>query len=143
MSPESNPDWALLAKLNLALVIYMGVARCREIQAALLDAGKAPSTPAAIIQSATAGGQAQCITTLEQLSVAIAASGIGSPSIIVIGDVVRYASQVNLTEQAWRVLPILRDIPLVFLGMIPVFHCSAADPVACAVVRSLTAVRIG
>jgi hypothetical protein len=62
------------------------------------------------------------------LSVAIAASGIGSPSIIVIGDVVRYASQVNLTEQAWRVLSILRDIPLVFLGMIPVFHCSAADP---------------
>lgn len=89
---ESNPDWALLAKLNLTLVIYMGVARCAEIQAALLAGGKAASTPVAVVQSATGAAQAQLVTTLGELPAALAASGIGSPSIIVMGDVVRCAT---------------------------------------------------
>ncbi|MES2025925.1 MAG: uroporphyrinogen-III C-methyltransferase [Pseudomonadota bacterium] len=90
---ESNPDWATLAKLNLTLVIYMGVARCREIQTALLDGGKAGDTPVAVIQSATGTEQAQLITTLSELPDALAKSSIGSPAIIVIGDVVRCATQ--------------------------------------------------
>ena len=89
---EHNPDWATLAKLNLTLVIYMGVARCAEIQAALLAGGKAADTPVAVVQSATSAAQAQLITTLGQLPMALAASGLGSPSIIVIGDVVRCAA---------------------------------------------------
>jgi len=89
---ESNPDWATLAKLNLTLVIYMGIARCGDIQAALLAGGKSPSTPVAVVQSATVAAQEQLITTLGQLPAALAASRIGSPSIIVIGDVVRCAT---------------------------------------------------
>lgn len=88
---ESDPDWSSLAKLNLTLVIYMGVARCRDIQTALLSSGKPASTPVAVIQSATSEAQAHLVTTLAQLPDAIAASRIGSPSIIIIGDVVRYA----------------------------------------------------
>jgi uroporphyrin-III C-methyltransferase len=88
---DANPDWASLARLNLTLVIYMGVARCREIQAALLAGGKAGDTPVAVIQSATGNSQAQLITTLDQFPAALEASGLGSPSIIVIGDVVRCA----------------------------------------------------
>ena len=52
-TPAANPDWAALAKLNLTLVIYMGIARCAEIQAALLAGGKAADTPVAVIQAAT------------------------------------------------------------------------------------------
>ncbi|MBS0308379.1 MAG: uroporphyrinogen-III C-methyltransferase [Proteobacteria bacterium] len=90
-TPDANPDWTLLAKLNLTLVIYMGVARCREIQSALLAGGKAASTPVAVIRSATGNKQAQLITTLDQLPDALEAAQLGSPSIIVIGDVVRCA----------------------------------------------------
>jgi len=89
---EHNPDWATLAKLDLTLVIYMGIARCAEIQAALLAGGKAANTPVAVVRSATGAAQAQLITTLGQLPTALAASGLGSPSIIVVGDVVRCAS---------------------------------------------------
>lgn len=89
---EHNPDWATLAKLDLTLVIYMGVARCAEIQAALLAGGKCADTPVAVVQSATGAAQAQLITTLGQLPTALAASGLGSPSIIVVGDVVRCAA---------------------------------------------------
>lgn len=87
-----TPDWALLAQTGLTLVIYMGVARCSQIQAALLAGGKAGSTPVAVIQSASGSGQAQLLTTLAHLTDELALSGLGSPSIIVIGDVVRCAT---------------------------------------------------
>ena len=87
-----TPDWALLGQTGLTLVIYMGVARCRQIQAALLAGGKPGSTPVAVIQSASGAGQAQLLTTLANLSDDLAVSGLGSPSIIVIGDVVRCAT---------------------------------------------------
>jgi uroporphyrin-III C-methyltransferase len=92
-SAESNPDWALLAKTKLTLVVYMGVARCSEIQAALLAGGKPAMTPVAVIQSATLTTQAQLVTTLGDLPVALAATQLGSPAILVIGEVVRCASQ--------------------------------------------------
>jgi uroporphyrin-III C-methyltransferase len=93
-----NPDWATLAKLDLTLVIYMGITRCAEIQAALLAGGKRADTPVAVVQSATGTGQAQLITTLSQLPEALAASGLSSPSIIVIGDVVRCAASVKVPK---------------------------------------------
>lgn len=102
-TPEANPDWHALAKLNLTLVIYMGVARSTEIQAALLAGGKPAATPVAVIQSATGQSQAQLITTLGELPQALAASGLGSPAIIVIGDVVRCADNFISDELVSRV----------------------------------------
>jgi uroporphyrin-III C-methyltransferase len=91
------PDWAALAATGLTIVIYMGVARCRQIQAALMAGGKAGSTPVAVIQSATGEGQAQLITTLDKLGDDLQASGIASPAIIVVGDVVRCADGASST----------------------------------------------
>lgn len=90
-TPADDPDWQRLAQLNLTLVIYMGVARCGVISLALLAGGRSATTPVAVIQSATGAAQMQLLTTLGQLSVALEHSGLGSPSIIVIGDVVRCA----------------------------------------------------
>ena len=96
--PARTPDWDLLAQTGLTLVIYMGVARCRAIQAALLAGGKSGSTPVAVIQSATGAAQTQLITTLADLADDLAASGLGSPSIIVIGEVVRCATPAALEQ---------------------------------------------
>jgi uroporphyrin-III C-methyltransferase len=74
-------------------VIYMGISRCAAIQQALLAGGKEASTPVAVIHAATSDQQAQLITTLGELPEALRASGIGSPGIIVVGDVVRCAGQ--------------------------------------------------
>ncbi|MFA9219230.1 MAG: uroporphyrinogen-III C-methyltransferase [Sphingomonadaceae bacterium] len=89
----SEPNWQALAQSGLTLVIYMGVARCESIQAGLLAGGALPTTPVAVVQSATRASQRQLLTTLEQLPEALHASGLGSPSIIVIGDVVRCADE--------------------------------------------------
>ncbi len=95
-----TPDWALLAQTGLTLVIYMGVARCRSIQDALIAGGKAASTPVAVIRDATGAGETQLLTTLGKLAEDLAISGMGSPSIIVVGDVVRCADALNGFAQA-------------------------------------------
>ena len=100
------PDWATLAQTGLTLVIYMGVARCRQIQAALLAGGKDASTPVAVIQSATGSAQAHLLTTLGQLPDDLARSRLGSPSIIVVGDVVRCAFVADHPVPAFEALPI-------------------------------------
>ena len=88
-APE--PDWAALAKSGLTLVIYMGVARCAAICEALMDGGLSPATPAAIVQSAWQLDERMHASTLRLLPLDVARLGFGSPAILVIGEVARYA----------------------------------------------------
>ena len=85
-------DWRQLAATardaRLTLVIYMGVKSCAYIQAELLTALPA-HTPAAVIQHASLPQQRHAITTLGQLRQTIEREALASPSIIVIGDVLR------------------------------------------------------
>jgi uroporphyrin-III C-methyltransferase len=90
-SESAQPNWTALVASGLTLVVYMGVARCAQLQQSLLAAGMAGAMPVAVIQSATLSTQAQLLTSLEQLPQALRDSGLGSPSIIVIGEVVRCA----------------------------------------------------
>lgn len=94
----AEPNWPALAQSGLTLVIYMGVARCDAIQAGLLAGGASAATPVAVVQSATRAAQRQLITTLGELPAALQSSGMGSPSIIVVGDVVRCADAWECTD---------------------------------------------
>jgi uroporphyrin-III C-methyltransferase len=100
-----DADWRKLAATGLPLVIYMGIARCAEIQRELLAGGLAPATPVAVIQSATRTGQKTLITSLERMAGDIRSSGITSPGIIVIGETVRYAAVTASVPAARRALP--------------------------------------
>ena len=51
----------------------------------------APGTPVAVVQSASLPAQRQLLSTLQRLPDDLLASGLGSPSIIVVGEVVRCA----------------------------------------------------
>lgn len=90
-SESAQPNWEALVAAGMTLVVYMGVARCAQLQRSLLAAGMAAAMPVAVIQSATLATQAQLLTSLGQLPQALQDSGLGSPSIIVIGEVVRCA----------------------------------------------------
>jgi uroporphyrin-III C-methyltransferase len=85
------PDWHALARSGLTLVIYMGIARCASITEHLIAGGLAASTPAAVIQHASTTRQRSHVTTLGALSADIVRLHLGSPAILVIGDVVRAA----------------------------------------------------
>ncbi len=84
-------DWSALARSGLTLVVYMGVSRCEEIVAGLLAGGLRTDLPAAVIQHATLPQQRVVATTLEHLAADISAHHIGSPAILVIGEVARAA----------------------------------------------------
>ena len=84
-------DWGALARTGLPLVVYMGVATCAAIQRKLLAGGMAGSTPAAVISHATRPEQRSLVTRLDRLAADLDASGLGSPAILVIGEVARLA----------------------------------------------------
>ncbi len=83
------PNWAALARSGLTLVIYMGVARCGEIQRALLDAGMAADTPAAVVSQACTPRQRHASCRLATLADTVRDAALPSPAVLVLGDVVR------------------------------------------------------
>ncbi|MDP1687013.1 uroporphyrinogen-III C-methyltransferase [Hydrogenophaga sp.] len=88
---DSGTDWPTLAATardaKLTLVIYMGVSGSQQIQAELLT-GLPSHTPVAVIQHATLPQQRHAVTTLGQLRATIDHERLGSPAVIVVGDVV-------------------------------------------------------
>ena len=86
------PDWSALARSGLTIVVYMGIATLGEIVAGLRAGGMASDTPAAAIQDGTTPHAKQAVATLDMLADAVARAGIGSPAILVIGEVVRLAA---------------------------------------------------
>jgi uroporphyrin-III C-methyltransferase len=90
--PNDGTDWAALARTGLPLVVYMGVRRCEAIVAALVAAGMPPAMPVAAVANATRPDQREVVTTLDRLAAELAAGGIASPAILVIGEVVRLAA---------------------------------------------------
>ncbi len=89
---DQGTDWKALAatarSARLTVVIYMGVSSARTIQDALLS-GLPAATPVAIIQNATLPSQRHVVTTLADLAASIERENMGSPSILVVGDVIR------------------------------------------------------
>jgi uroporphyrin-III C-methyltransferase len=84
--------WAALARSDTTLVIYMGMGRLAEITAALIAGGMRADTPAAAVQRGTLASQREVIATLATLADAVRRAGLGSPAVVVIGDVVNLAA---------------------------------------------------
>jgi uroporphyrin-III C-methyltransferase len=87
----AEPDWQALARSGMTLVIYMGLSRLQKIASKLQKAGMAGETPACAIQDGTLKNQKQVITTLARLAESVAEAKLASPTVIVVGEVVRYA----------------------------------------------------
>ncbi|MDD2547437.1 MAG: uroporphyrinogen-III C-methyltransferase [Burkholderiaceae bacterium] len=85
-----GPDWGLLActahQARLTLVIYMGMSGAGQIQEGLRT-GLPDDTPVAIVHRASLPDQRHAVATLASLQATIEREGLGSPSIIVVGDV--------------------------------------------------------
>ena len=85
------------------LVIYMGMARLGALVADMLAAGYTADTPACAVQNATLPGQREVVAPLAGLPHEVAAAGLASPAIVVIGDVVRMATAKACAGLAQRV----------------------------------------
>ena len=84
----SEPDWHSMSKANQTLVIYMGLMKAAHIQQQLISAGRSGRTPVAIIENGTRSDQRVVTGSLDQLAQLIAHYQLGSPALLVIGEVV-------------------------------------------------------
>jgi uroporphyrin-III C-methyltransferase len=94
------PNWHALARCGTTLVIYMGIGNLAQIVSGLLYAGMAASTPLAVVQNGTRTDQRSLITHLGDAVDAVAQAKLGSPAIVVVGDVVRFAAAAEHRETA-------------------------------------------
>ncbi len=86
---DQDPEWRALAQAGLPIIIYMGMGRLGEIATALITAGVASETPTAVVCEATTPRQRVLVTTLSRVAQEAAAGGLGSPSIVAIGEMVK------------------------------------------------------
>ncbi len=93
------PNWRALAQSNTTLVIYMGMANLASIVAALIETGMRGDMPAAVVQDALNKNQRSVVTTLKNLSDAVKCEQLGSPAIVVIGEVVNLAAVMQQARQ--------------------------------------------
>jgi uroporphyrin-III C-methyltransferase len=78
------------------LVLYMAARHLPSIAERLMSAGRRPEEPVAVISKATTPAQRVVVSTLDE--VAVAAAGIEAPSIVVVGEVVRFRAALDWLE---------------------------------------------
>ena len=107
---DQGTDWRQLAATardaKLTLVIYMGISGAEMIQTELLT-GLPADTPVAIIENASLPQQRQALTQLDQLTYTLQETGLKSPSILVVGNVVQACAQIFQANQNQQTAPTL------------------------------------
>jgi uroporphyrinogen III methyltransferase/synthase len=88
-------DWKAIAALGGTLVVLMGVSRLDKNAAALIEAGKPPETPAAMVEKGGWKQQRMISSTLADIAEKARENKIESPAILVVGDVVLLAKKLG------------------------------------------------
>ncbi|MDV2990336.1 MAG: uroporphyrinogen-III C-methyltransferase [Dehalogenimonas sp.] len=91
----SSINWAKAAIATDTLVFLMGTANLPRIVAKLIEHGRAPQTPAAVIMNGTRPEQKVVTGTLDNIVEVARKGGIQPPSITVVGDVVSMRQKIN------------------------------------------------
>src|SRR4051812_14153212 len=86
--PASLVDWAALGRLRGTVVVLMGVDTAPAIAAELVEHGRDPQTPVAVVSDGATPAQRTVRTTLAGLGQAIAEEGVRPPAVWVVGEVV-------------------------------------------------------
>jgi uroporphyrinogen III methyltransferase/synthase len=128
---ESTLDWQVLARFPGTLAVYMGVTQLGHIAHELLGRGMSPDTPAALVYKASTGDQRTIAARLADLEEEVRRSGVGRPSLLLIGPAVALkppqswfealplaGMRVLVTRPRTQALPLVRRLEL--LGAVPV-----------------------
>ncbi|MCM1983062.1 uroporphyrinogen-III C-methyltransferase [Lyngbya confervoides] len=88
-------QWEQLAQASETLVIYMGIHNLPHIIESLLEAGRVPQTPIALIRWGTRPEQEEITGTLGDIVEKLQQTQFEAPAIVVIGDVVSLQAQLH------------------------------------------------
>jgi len=89
---RSSHDWAKLATGPETLVIFMGMRKLPTLMQLLVEHGRDPATPAAVVQHASLPKQRVVVGTIADIAQKARDAELGLPSLIIVGDVVELRS---------------------------------------------------
>jgi uroporphyrinogen III methyltransferase/synthase len=85
---ESSINWEKLATGVDTLVFLMGMKNLPEIVSRLVESGRSPGTPVAVVKEGTRSEQETVVGCLEDIVTKVRDKGLTPPAIIIIGQVV-------------------------------------------------------
>ena len=88
-------DYKTLAKEEGTLVFLMGLRNLPHIASQLMEHGKDPKTPAAVVQEGTTGHQKEAFGCLENIAQKAREAGIQTPALTVIGGVAELGRELS------------------------------------------------
>ena len=98
---SSRVRWEELGPDHGTLVFFMGVRNLEEIAAKLVAHGRAPETPAAVIEWGTTERQVTVTAPLAAIARRAREAGIGPPALVVVGEVVSLRDRLQWFPEPW------------------------------------------
>jgi uroporphyrin-III C-methyltransferase / precorrin-2 dehydrogenase / sirohydrochlorin ferrochelatase len=88
-------DWPALCRPRQTIVIYMGLSGLHEICRQLIAHGLSPALTAAVVMNGTLVDQKVVTGTLQTLVERVTDAGLKSPSLVIIGEVVKLRDKLS------------------------------------------------
>jgi uroporphyrinogen III methyltransferase/synthase len=86
---ESAIDWERLSLGNGTVVFYMGITSLRKNMQKMVDHGRCPTTPAALVRWATTSSQQVLTGTVESIATLAENADFKPPAVAIVGEVVQ------------------------------------------------------
>jgi uroporphyrin-III C-methyltransferase/precorrin-2 dehydrogenase/sirohydrochlorin ferrochelatase len=101
-----NLSWPELAEPGQTLVVYMGLVGLEEIATRLVEHGRAPETPVALVERGTLPDQRVFVGSLADIAARVREADVHGPTLLIIGEVVRLRDRL-----AWQDTEVLGALP--------------------------------
>jgi uroporphyrin-III C-methyltransferase/precorrin-2 dehydrogenase/sirohydrochlorin ferrochelatase len=88
-------DWHALAQEKQTLAVYMGVGELATLRTRLLEHGRAPDTPFALVENGSRPQQRVVTGTLDQLPERANEHKVRSPALLILGEVAALAERLH------------------------------------------------
>jgi len=95
----SNISWEKLATGAGTIVIYMGIKTLPSITQKLIDFGRSPDTPVAVVRWASTPQQRSVVGTLATICEVVQQADIKPPALVIVGEVVKLRSTIDWFER--------------------------------------------
>jgi uroporphyrinogen III methyltransferase/synthase len=96
---ESNIAWDKLATGAGTIVIYMGIKNLPIITKKLMDNGRSPDTPVAVVRWASTPEQHSVVGTLASITDVVQKEGVKPPALVIVGEVVKLRKSIDWFEK--------------------------------------------